>query len=140
MSALTSLSTWLRRFFDRLTADDCVLADKGSRWFEKATRSKFGSVAEFKKLRLPMRVTNLEERVTPATTLGLGDIAFTGYQATTTDKVSFVLLRDITAGTVLTVTDNAWHIRIGGDWQYYQRQHQHVVQFRQWRHSYVVVG
>src|SRR4051794_2002298 len=50
----------------------------------------------------------LEERVTPATVLSLGDIAFTGYQATTADKVSFVLLKDVTSGTVITITDNAW--------------------------------
>ncbi|MFO0939538.1 MAG: MBG domain-containing protein [Pirellulales bacterium] len=53
-------------------------------------------------------VEPLEQRALLAT-LGLGDIAFTGYQATTTDKVSFVLLKAIDSGTVLTVTDNAWN-------------------------------
>ncbi|MDB5384403.1 MAG: hypothetical protein JWM11_49, partial [Planctomycetaceae bacterium] len=42
------------------------------------------------------------------TILGLGDIAFTGYQGTTDDKISFVLLKDVNAATVLTVTDDAW--------------------------------
>jgi endonuclease/exonuclease/phosphatase family metal-dependent hydrolase len=49
----------------------------------------------------------LEERTVP-TVLGLGDLAFTGYQATAPDKVSFVLLKDVDNGTILTVTDNAW--------------------------------
>jgi len=40
--------------------------------------------------------------------LGLGDIAFTGYQATTNDKISFVLLKSIDSGSVLSITDNAW--------------------------------
>ncbi len=40
--------------------------------------------------------------------LGPGDIAFTSYQATTTDKISFVLLKSVDSGTVLTLNDNAW--------------------------------
>lgn len=44
-----------------------------------------------------------------AAILGLGDIAFTGYQATSPDRVSFVLLRAVDSGTVLTITDNAWN-------------------------------
>ena len=55
-----------------------------------------------------LRFELLESRRVMATTLGLGDIAFTGYQSTTTDKISIVLLRDVTAGSVITVTDNAW--------------------------------
>jgi endonuclease/exonuclease/phosphatase family metal-dependent hydrolase len=41
-------------------------------------------------------------------TLGMGDVAFTGFQGTINDKVSIVLLKDVDSGTVLTVTDNAW--------------------------------
>jgi endonuclease/exonuclease/phosphatase family metal-dependent hydrolase len=40
--------------------------------------------------------------------LNLGDVAFTGFQATTTDKISLVLLKGVDAGTVMTVTDNSW--------------------------------
>lgn len=43
-----------------------------------------------------------------AVTLGLGDIAFSGYQATAPDKVAFVLLKNVDSGTVVTFTDNAW--------------------------------
>lgn len=50
----------------------------------------------------------LEPRCVMTTTLGLGDIGFTGYQSSTPDKISIVLLRDVTAGTVITLTDNAW--------------------------------
>jgi hypothetical protein len=46
--------------------------------------------------------------VVDPTTLGLGDIAFTGYQGSGTDKISFVLLKDVTIGTVLTITDDSW--------------------------------
>jgi hypothetical protein len=46
------------------------------------------------------------------TTLVAGDIAFTGYNATPnspqSDAFSFVLLKNITAGTVIHFTDNAW--------------------------------
>ena len=42
------------------------------------------------------------------TTLGRGDVAFTGYGATGTDQFSFVLLRDVTAGTALSFTDRGW--------------------------------
>jgi hypothetical protein len=46
------------------------------------------------------------------TTLVAGDIAFTGYVASynapTPDEFSFVLLKNITAGTVINFTDNGW--------------------------------
>ncbi len=42
------------------------------------------------------------------TTLGLGDIAFTGYNADNPDEFRFVLLTDIDAGTQITFTDNGW--------------------------------
>ena len=44
------------------------------------------------------------------TTLVAGDIAFTGYHGATAaaDSFSFVLLKSITAGTVINFTDNAW--------------------------------
>lgn len=43
------------------------------------------------------------------TTLAAGDIAFTGYtSANTNDAFSFVLLKSVTAGTVINFTDNAW--------------------------------
>lgn len=42
------------------------------------------------------------------TTLALGDIVFTGYEATAPDKISFVLTTNIASGTVLTISDNAW--------------------------------
>jgi endonuclease/exonuclease/phosphatase family metal-dependent hydrolase len=58
--------------------------------------------------RSQLRFEALEPRAMMTTTLGLGDIAFTGYQASSPDKVSFVLLKDVTSGTILTVTDNAW--------------------------------
>jgi hypothetical protein len=69
-------------------------------------------LAKLRTRRVPARwlqpvFETLEERAMLAT-LGLGDIVFTGYQATTTDKVSFVLLKSIDSGTVLTITDNAW--------------------------------
>ncbi|MBX3422329.1 MAG: hypothetical protein KF752_12320 [Pirellulaceae bacterium] len=41
-------------------------------------------------------------------TLGPGDLVFTGYQASTIDKISFALLKSVDSGTVLTITDNAW--------------------------------
>jgi VCBS repeat-containing protein len=50
---------------------------------------------------------SLEERRL-LSALAIGDIAFTGYQATAPDKVSFVLLADISGTTTVTVTDNAW--------------------------------
>jgi hypothetical protein len=53
-----------------------------------------------------LRFEPLESRRVLATTLGLGDIAFTGYQSTAPDKISIVLLKDVTAGTVITLTDN----------------------------------
>src|SRR6187401_787878 len=66
MSALSNLSTWLRRFYDRLSAPAVILGDKGSRWFEHAKCSKFGTTCEFKSLKLPIGLTTLEDRVTPA--------------------------------------------------------------------------
>lgn len=48
------------------------------------------------------------ERRSLFATLTAGDIAFTGFQSVTTDKVSFVLLKSVDAGTVLTVTDKSW--------------------------------
>jgi len=42
------------------------------------------------------------------TQLALGDIAFMGYQPAAPDAVSFVLLRDVIAGTTLTITDKPW--------------------------------
>lgn len=42
------------------------------------------------------------------TTLGLGDIAFTGYNSDNPDEFRFVLLKDINAGTQITFTDNGW--------------------------------
>ncbi len=49
----------------------------------------------------------LEDRLLLAV-LGLGDMAFTGYQSVTPDKISFVLLKTVDAGTVLSISDNAW--------------------------------
>ncbi len=44
-----------------------------------------------------------------ATTLNAGDIAFSGYSADhASDYFSFVLLRNIGAGTVINFTDNGW--------------------------------
>jgi hypothetical protein len=37
-----------------------------------------------------------------------GDIAFSGYHSQGTDKFSFVLLKNLTAGTTIKFTDNAW--------------------------------
>ncbi len=42
------------------------------------------------------------------TTLSAGDIAFTGYNSDNPDDFSFVLLKDVTAGTTLTFTDKGW--------------------------------
>ncbi len=58
-------------------------------------------------LRRELAYECLEPRFALAT-LGLGDVAFTGFQGTTNDKVSLVLLKNVDSGTVLTVTDNAW--------------------------------
>ena len=64
----------------------------------------------FRLLRQGARLTleSLESRCVMTTTLGLGDIAFTGYQSSLPDRISIVLLKDVTAGTVITLTDNAW--------------------------------
>src|SRR5262245_40456965 len=40
--------------------------------------------------------------------LGLGSIAFVGFNAETTDNLAFVALEPITAGTVIHFTDNEW--------------------------------
>ncbi|HRF41397.1 MAG TPA: hypothetical protein PK198_21540, partial [Saprospiraceae bacterium] len=42
------------------------------------------------------------------TTLSAGDIAFTGYNSDNPDDFSFVLLKDVSAGTTLTFTDKGW--------------------------------
>lgn len=42
------------------------------------------------------------------TSLTLGDIAFTSYNADGIDDFSFVVLVDVTAGTTITFTDNGW--------------------------------
>ncbi|MEL6276882.1 MAG: hypothetical protein AAFU03_17415, partial [Bacteroidota bacterium] len=42
------------------------------------------------------------------TTLGPGDLAFTGYQSDAPDGFSFVLLTDIEANTVLSFTERGW--------------------------------
>lgn len=44
----------------------------------------------------------------PTTTLGLGELAFTGYNSDNPDAFSFVLLTDIDAGTIINFTDNGW--------------------------------
>lgn len=48
--------------------------------------------------------------VNAQTTLALGDIAFTGYNTTTSDNFSFVILKTggIAAGTVIKFTDRGW--------------------------------
>jgi hypothetical protein len=40
--------------------------------------------------------------------LGAGSIAFTGYNADTPDNLSFVVLQDVAAGTVIYFTDSEW--------------------------------
>ncbi|MGI9176558.1 MAG: beta strand repeat-containing protein, partial [Pirellulales bacterium] len=42
------------------------------------------------------------------TTLAGGDVAFTGFDPAGADKLSFVLLTSVVAGTTLTLTDNSW--------------------------------
>lgn len=42
------------------------------------------------------------------TPLGAGDIAFTGYNSDNPDDFSFVLLKDVQAGTTITFTDRGW--------------------------------
>ncbi len=46
--------------------------------------------------------------ITAVTTLTAGDIAFTGIATDAPDTFSFVLLKDVTAGTTITFTDNGW--------------------------------
>jgi hypothetical protein len=50
------------------------------------------------------------QKIAAQTTLVAGDIAFTGYisAAAATDEFSFVLLKNVSAGTVINFTDNAW--------------------------------
>ncbi|MFM9025630.1 MAG: hypothetical protein ACKON7_09880, partial [Planctomycetaceae bacterium] len=43
------------------------------------------------------------------TTLTAGDIAFTGFDPAGNDKLSFVLLKSVIAGTTLALTDNGWN-------------------------------
>jgi len=44
-----------------------------------------------------------------ATSLAAGDLAFTGYNGTTTtERISFVLLKNVSAGTSILFTDNGW--------------------------------
>ncbi|MBL0145729.1 MAG: hypothetical protein IPP48_08185 [Chitinophagaceae bacterium] len=52
----------------------------------------------------------LQSNVKAQTTLVAGDIAFTGYisSATNVDSFSFVLLKNVTTGTVINFTDNGW--------------------------------
>ena len=42
------------------------------------------------------------------TPLTAGDIAFTGFDPATADRLSFVLLKPVIAGTSIVLTDNAW--------------------------------
>lgn len=42
------------------------------------------------------------------TTLSAGDIAFTGYNSDNPDDFSFVLLKNVTAGTTISFTDRGW--------------------------------
>src|SRR5262249_944636 len=86
---------------------------------EKATMANSNSTAHSHSVRRLARrckptglarrllLEGLEDRAM-MTTLGAGDLAFTGYQGSTTDKLSFVLLKDVTSPTVFTITDNAW--------------------------------
>ena len=46
--------------------------------------------------------------LTAQTTFAAGEIAITGYQADTPDKVSLLFLKAVDAGTTFTVTDNGW--------------------------------
>lgn len=68
---------------------------------------------KFLKLALPLFLLVIGQHFAKAqTTLSAGDIAFTGYQSfgasATTDEFSFVLLTNVTAGTVINFTDNGW--------------------------------
>jgi hypothetical protein len=51
----------------------------------------------------------LNSSVKAQTALGLGDIIFTGYNSDNPDQFSFVLLKAVTAGTVINFTDNGWY-------------------------------
>jgi hypothetical protein len=58
-------------------------------------------------------ITSITNYSIAQTTLVAGDIAFTGYIGhgtgpTTTDEFSFVLLKNITSGTVINFTENGW--------------------------------
>jgi hypothetical protein len=46
----------------------------------------------------------------PTTSLAAGDLAFTGYNGTTTpERISFVLLKSVAIGTSVLLTDNGWN-------------------------------
>lgn len=66
----------------------------------------------FSKLSFILLLTGISVTMHAQTTLVKGDIAFVGYIGNGTvagnDQFSFVLLRDITANTVINFTDNAW--------------------------------
>lgn len=47
-------------------------------------------------------------RAQAQTMLSPGDLVFTGYDSSGTDQVSFVLARDVAAGTTVTFTDRGW--------------------------------
>jgi len=64
-------------------------------------------IAKVNRNRPALHFERLESRAL-LTGFSLGDVVFTGYQATTTDKASIVLLKDISGTSILTVTDNAW--------------------------------
>ena len=65
----------------------------------------FSGVAGFQNSVSPAFEGTLEVAFTQ---LGVGDIAFTGFQPAAPESLSFVLLRDVIAGTTLTITDNPW--------------------------------
>ncbi len=50
----------------------------------------------------------LHTAVLSQTVLTTGDIAFTGYNSDNPDDFSFVLLKDVQAGTTITFTDRGW--------------------------------
>ena len=53
-------------------------------------------------------VGTLPNTAPTSTTLGLGDFAFVGYNADGGDDFSFMLFKDIAAGTVVNFTDKGW--------------------------------
>ncbi len=64
----------------------------------------------FSKLILIVFFSLAVQKIVAQTTLSAGDIAFTGYisAASTTDEFSFVLLKNVSLGTVINFTDNGW--------------------------------